>query len=299
VLIEKEGIAFADYREDIRKQMRVARLEQRVLSAQIKLDPAEVKSVLAHLSIPEQNTVQYHVYHVVIDRTVPNAESRAAELVKQVKTGRSIEGILAAKSDDAMQGQDFNDSAAALPSLIATEVQHMQVGEVQGPILTEGGVHVIQLLAKHGDMLKHEVQETEVRHILIKKENMTDAEVKTKAKQLAAEIRHGKSFEAMAQANSADIETGKVGGTLGWVRSGQLVPEFEKVMNELPVNQLSEPVQTPYGWHLIQVLARRTVDDTKAYLEQKAREQVYNKKFEEARVAFIKQLRDEAFIEVL
>jgi len=128
---------------------------------------------------------------------------------------------------------------------------------------------------------------------------MTDAEVKTKAKQLAAEIRHGKSFEAMAQANSADIETGKVGGTLGWVRSGQLVPEFEKVMNELPVNQLSEPVQTPYGWHLIQVLARRTVDDTKAYLEQKAREQVYNKKFEEARVAFIKQLRDEAFIEVL
>ena len=191
----------------------------------------------------------------------------------------------------------INPSTGEIPSLFLEAVQRLNVGEVAGPFQNASGFHLIQLADKRNNE-KVMVNQTKVRHILIKtNELVTDLEAKSRLEGIKSRIDSGEDFATLARANSDDAGSAAEGGSLGWISSGDLVPEFEEVMTALSENQLSEPFKSRYGWHLIQVLERRQHDDTEKSVRLKASQQIRQRKIEEELQSWLRQLLDEAYIE--
>jgi peptidyl-prolyl cis-trans isomerase SurA len=176
----------------------------------------------------------------------------------------------------------------------------MKKGEISELVRSPSGYHIITILDTKGgsEPDKHFVEQTHARHILIKtNELISDDDARNRLQQLKFRIEGGESFDELARSHSQDTGSAIKGGDLGWISPGQTVPKFEQAMNSLAVNQVSEPVQSRYGWHLIQVLERRRQDNTEEFKRTKAREYLMQQRIEEETEAFIRRLRDEAYVE--
>ena len=189
---------------------------------------------------------------------------------------------------------------AALPKMFADKVVHMKKGDVAGPIRAPNGLHIIKLVDIKGEQAKQLVQLTHVKHILLKSEpGVSSRQLEAKLENLALQIKRGQSFEAMAKKFSDDVNSAKKGGDIGWVHQGETVPEFEKVYSKLKIGQLSKPVKSGFGWHLIKVVGRKQVDDSKAFEKQQVRQALYQRKFQEAVNNWLAQLRGSSYIKVM
>jgi len=187
-----------------------------------------------------------------------------------------------------------------LPELYSKEIHAMQAGDIRGPLRAGNGFHIIKLVEIKGGTGKHIVTKTKVRHILVKQDSgTTAAEAKKKVYNLHQQLKSGKSFAVFAKKYSADLGNAGKGGDLGWVTDGQLVPEFEKAMNALKVKEISQPVKSVFGWHIIQVLERKKVDDTVAWKKKQVREFLFQRKMAEAVQTWQQHLRAEAYVKVL
>jgi peptidyl-prolyl cis-trans isomerase SurA len=234
---------------------------------------------------------------------IKKAKENANRLLVKIKRGEDFSRLAIEESSGtlALEGGDLGmRHLAELPENFAKEVVNMKTGQVVGPLRTGNGFQLIKLIAIGGDGQRHVITQTHVRHILLKPDaSMLPAEAQRQVNNIYQQLSAGKDFALMAKQYSLDAGSAVKGGDLGWVNPGELVPEFEKMMDTLPLHKISRPVKTQFGWHLIQVLARRQKDDSTAFKKQKVRQFLQQRKFAEAVQSWQQHLRAEAYVQVL
>ena len=306
-VLEREGIAYANYREDIRNQIIFQRVRDREVDSKITVSDAEVDNYLTTVASQAGGDDEYllsHIYVTVPEQATPDVvearRQRAEEALAQVKAGKDFGEVAASYSSapDASSGGNLGwRTAARLPSVFTDVVRTMKPGDVSGILRSAGGFHVVKLVDRRNRNQPTVVDQTHARHILIKvNESTSEADAKARIDRLRERLVGGASFEELARANSEDASSAK-GGDLGWISPGDTVPDFERALNKLAVNEISEPVRTPFGWHLIQVLERRKQDITEQRRREQARQAIRQRKSDEQFDDFVRQLRDRTYVE--
>jgi len=274
----------------------------------IQVTDQEVERFLEHEAgtlIPREQVRLSHILIALPDNPTPDqvarAERKAQGLVAKIRGGADFAALAAANSDGrtALQGGDLGwFEMAAVPSLVGELAYTLPKGAVTDPLRSPSGYNIIKVSdIKTG--APETVTQTRARHILIRtNELVSDDDAKTRLLQLRQRIIGGDDFATLARAHSDDTGSALKGGELGWISPGDVVPEFEEAMESLAPNAVSQPFESPFGWHIIQVEERRTQDTTDELLRLKAREAIQRRKMEEATDAWLRQLRDEAYVEV-
>lgn len=303
--IEKDKYSYERYREDIRNQLIIKNLQQRQVVNRITVTPQEIDNFLTNQQ--GQGETEYHLLHILIatpeaasPEQIEAKQTQAQEVIKKLKTGADFQAMAVAISNapKALEGGDLGWlKEGELPSLFQGVVEKMLVGEISTPIRNASGFHIVKLLDKRTHQ-KMAVTQTQVRHLLIKTgEVVSDFEAKNRLEALKERIDAGEDFAQLAQTNSEDTTTSAKGGLLGWISPGEVAPEFDEVINHLAKNQTSAPFKSRYGWHIAQVLDRRTYDNTHQALRTQAAQQIQQRKIEEELQSWLRQLRDEAYVE--
>jgi peptidyl-prolyl cis-trans isomerase SurA len=185
-----------------------------------------------------------------------------------------------------------------MPTLFAESVLNLKVGEISELIRSPSGFHIIKLLDRRSTVQRRTVQQTLARHILIRpNEVVSNTEAKQRITRLYERIQAGADFGQLARASSDDTASAVEGGSLGWVNPGVMVPEFEEQMNKLQPGQISAPFESQFGWHIVQVMARRQHDDTQQYERMQARQLIGKRKTEDAVENWLREIRSEAYVE--
>lgn len=309
--IGKQNISWKEYRRNIRKEILISRLQQKAVGQEVHITNEQVDDYLKTAKPMESNNaLTYHVQNIVLPLSEePSAEeikkslAEANKLLIELKNGADFSRLAIEKSsgDLALEGGDLGDRhLAELPEIFAKKVVNMKPGQVSGPFRTGNGFQLIKLVGIGGDNQHHVILQTHVRHILLKPDpSMLPAEAKNQANNIYQQLKSGKDFALMAKQYSLDASSAVKGGDLGWVNPGELVPEFEKVMNKLAINQISHPVKSPFGWHLIQVIARKQKDDSKTFQKQQVRQYLSQRKFMEAVQNWQQHIRAEAYVNII
>ena len=305
--LEKDGIPWAKFREEIRQEITVARLRDREVDSRITISEAEIDNYLASAEARGENA-EYSLAHIIVrlpeqagPEQIARLRAKAQEALQLLRQGEDFGKIAAAYSDapDALSGGAIGvRTRDRLPTLYADEVDKLKPGNVSEILRSSAGFHILKLVDKRGGKISASAtQQTRARHILIKTtEVVSDAEARRKIDLIKERLNNGADFAELAQAHSNDISASK-GGDLGWLNLGETVPEFEKAMNALPLKQVSEPVRSPFGWHLILVDERRTTEGGKEQLRLAARQALRERKSDEAYQDWLRQLRDRAYVE--
>ena len=306
-VLEKENIPYATYREDIRRQVLMQRLREREVDSKVTVTDAEVDNYLATVAAQAGGEKEYLLSHVYV--TVPEQASadqiearrkRADEALVQIKGGKPFAEVAAGFSDapDATSGGSLDwRTPARLPSVFADIARGMKKGDVSALLRSPAGFHIVTVVDERNRNQPTVVDQTRARHILIKvNEGTSEAEGRTKIDRLRERIASGAKFDDLARVNSEDASSAK-GGELGWISSGDTVPDFERAMDKLALNEISAPIRTPFGWHLIQVSERRKQDVTEDRRRDQARTALRQRKSEEQFQDFVRQLRDRSYVE--
>jgi len=307
--LEKDDILFDKFREDIRTEVLLARLREREVDSRTNVTDAEIDNFLTTQAASGGDQGEYEISHILIrtpedsaPETLQKLKAKTEEAIKKLENGVSFAEVSASFSDapNALEGGSLGwKSAAQVPVLFADALKNMQVGDLSPPLRSPNGFHILKLTNKRGGAAALVIEQTHVRHILIKlNEVVSEADGKRKLEGIKERLDNkGVKFEDMARQYSEDGSANN-GGDLGWVNPGDTVPQFEKAMNELKPNQISDPIRTPFGWHLIQVLDRRQQDMSKEAARLKARQEIRARKSEEAYQDWIRELRDRAYVEM-
>lgn len=306
--LEKDGISWSKFREEVRNEMTVVRLREREVDSRIQVSDAEIDNFLANGERPGAGKEQFLVSHILLrapDQAGPEQlqrlQAKAQDIVAQLKSGADFAKLAASYSDapDALTGGSLGwRGAERMPALFAEAVAGMQPGQVSGVMRSPAGMHIVKLVErKGGSVAGQKTQQTNVRHILIKTNELVgDSEARRRLVALKERIENGTDFADLARLNSNDLSAAK-GGDLGWIYPGDTVPEFERAMDALKPGQVSEPVQSPFGWHLIQVVDRRVDEVSDERKRQIARQALRERKAEEAYEDWLRQQRDRAYVE--
>ena len=305
--LEKDGVNYATFREEIRGELTMVRLREREVEGKILVSDGEVDLYLANQASTGANE-EYQLAHILLRAPESASPEQLQKLklsgeqaLKRAKEGVSFAELAASYSDapDALQGGDIGlRPLDRLPQLYAETAARMQPGEVSDLLRSSAGFHIIKLLAKRGGSGPVSVQQTHARHILIRvNEIVSETEARRKMENLRERLVNGGDFAELARLYSQDGSAGK-GGDLGWVSPGDTVPEFERAMDALKDNELSPVVQTPFGMHLIQVLERRQRDVSEERKRAVARQALRERRLDESYQEWLRQLRDRAYVEI-
>lgn len=306
--LQADGVSYQETREQIRDEMISTRVREGRVGARIQITEQEIQNYLTSEAGKKQLEAAYLLGHILLQvpedasaAEVAKAEAKAKDLQRQLNTGADFATLAAANSDDpsaASGGAMEWRKESQLPSVFLEYVPRLMIGEVSDPIRSPNGFHLIKLLNKQGgDTLM--VPQTHVRHILIKTSEIRDDEqAKAFAGQLYERIQAGESFEELAKSHSADTGSLASGGDLGWMNSRDLVPEFREAMERAEINQLTKPIRSQFGWHIIEVLGRRMQDMGKDMQRARAREIIYQRKFEEELQIWLSEEREDAFVDI-
>ena len=306
--LAKENIDYPRYREDVRHELTVQRLREREVDSKITVSDAEVEQYLATLKSQNAGEAEYKLAHILV--MVPDQASaeqidakkrRAEDALRALKNGADFAQVAAGFSEasDALGGGNLGwRSGARLPTVFADEVRAMQVGQVSAITRSASGFHIVKLLKKRSRNEPTVVDQTHARHILVRvNEIVSESDAKAKIDRLKDRIDSGTKFEELAKLNSEDTTSAK-GGDLGWLNPGDTVAEFDEAMKKLEPNQVSDPVRSPFGWHVIQVLERRRQDITGTRERSEAQTAIRQRKVDEAFQDWVRQIRDRAYVEV-
>lgn len=305
--LEKDGISFAKFRDDIRDEITITRLREREVDNKITIADSEVDNFLSTRQIQEGETDEYNLSHILV--SVPEQASperlqerrlRAEQAQAQIKSGADFRQVAASFSDapDAVRGGTLSwRDSARLPTIFAEAVKGLKAGEISGVLRSPNGFHILRVNERRGQTAPLIVSQTNARHILIKtSELVSENEAKERAVKLKERLDNNADFAELARLQSEDSSAAR-GGDLGWLSPGDTVPEFEKAMDALQPRQLSEAVRSPFGWHLIQVLERRNQDMSQQQQRLRARQALREQKADEAHQEWVRQLRDKAFVD--
>ena len=307
-ILTRDGFDFALFRENIRQEIIITRLRQRQVDSRINVTPQEIGDFLATQSAQGASAGnEYHVAQILIGlpeaaapENVQAAQIKAKQVLEKLRAGASFTDTAVSISQDpqALQGGDLGwRTAAQLPSLFAEIVPKLKPGDISDLIRSASGFHIVKLIEQRGGEL-HMVKQTQVRHILVRPNELTsDKDAQTRLEQLKQRIEGGDDFSNLARSHSEDAATAVNGGVLGWVSPGDLDPRFEEMMSALKPNEVSTPFQSSFGWHIVQVIERRDHDNTEEFRRTQAREAIRQRKIEEETQTWVRSLRDEAYVE--
>lgn len=305
--LESDGYDFAEFRETIREEMIINRLRKSEVEDSIVVSEREVDNFLATQNLQGESEQAYRLQHILVGvpdapspEQVQAAEQKLAEIQDLLNQGGDFSEVAAGYSDgqNALEGGELGwRKQAELPTLFASVVPNLAVGEVSEVIRSGSGFHLVKLVEKRSEET-HLVKQTKARHILIKtNELVTDEAAENRLRQLRERIMNGEDFAELARAHSEDTGSAIEGGSLGWASPGVMVPEFEEVMNSLAEGEISDVFQSRFGWHLLQVEERREQNMADEFNRNKAREQLKQRKIEEELESWLRAMRDEAYIE--
>jgi peptidyl-prolyl cis-trans isomerase SurA len=307
-VLAAQNIDYAAYREDSRKDLLIEQLEQRDVLARITITPRELEQCLLDSDASASDAFDYNISHILISvptnatqQDIETARTRINEIHDRLESGEDF-GRLAVATSQAQTALDGGAlgwrKGAQLPTVFADRVIRMKPGEFSEPIQSAGGFQIVRLNDMRGAD-RTMVDQYHVRHILLRPNEILDEDaVQQKARGIRAQILGGDSFATVAEAVSEDTGSAAEGGDLGWVSPGDTVPEFEQVMASLPLNEISEPIKSRFGWHLIEILERRSHDTTDEVKREQCARQIRAAKAEEERELWVRRLRDQAFVDI-
>ncbi|WP_425914077.1 peptidylprolyl isomerase [Pseudomonas sp. GWSMS-1] len=306
--LAKDGLSYTDARDQVRREMIISRVRQRRVAERIQVTDQEVQNFLASDLGKMQLSEEFRLANILIPVTegaspeeIQAAERKARDLYQQLQQGADFAQLAIANSasETALEGGEMGwRKAGQLPPPFDAMLSALSVGQATEPMRTPGGFIMIKLLEKRGgdSQVRDEVN---VRHILIKpSEIRSEAETKRLVERLHQRILAGEDFAELAKNFSEDPGSALNGGTLSWIDPSVLVPEFREVMNNTPAGELSKPFKSPYGWHVLEVMGRRATDSSAQFREQQALTVLRNRKYDEELQAWLRQIRDEAYVEI-
>jgi peptidyl-prolyl cis-trans isomerase SurA len=303
-----EGVSYRQAREQIRQEMLTSRVQQRLVGNRVRVTEREVENYLQALESGGGTDAEYRLAYIFIeldnpadDAALDATREKAEKLRAAIVNGRDFREVAVAESDasNALEGGDMGwRSERQLPSLVAPIVPGLAVGEPSEVLENNSGFHMVMVMDKRGGSQKQVIQQNRVRHILIRpSEAVTDTEAEAAIRKLSQQLQDGDDFAVLAREFSDDPVSGSDGGNLGWVSPGQMVPAFEQAMQEAEVGEIKGPFRSQFGWHILQVEERRQKDISSDVKEAEARQAIYRRKFETELQNWLREIRDEAFIE--
>lgn len=308
-LLEKDGISFNKFREEIRGEMIMARLKEREIKHQVNVTEGEVDNFLRTQETSAVGNDEYRLGHILILVTehmntgqIEQRSERATMALAKLQQGMEFSQVAAEFSDaaDALKGGliDWRPISQMGPKF-AELLAPLQPGDLTPIVQSPSGFHIFKLLGRRTQEVPTVIiDQTHARHILIKINELTsEGDAKLKIIQLKDRLDRGDAFEELARLYSEDTSAAS-GGDLGWLSPGDTVPAFEQTMNKLLSGQISEPVQSQFGWHVIQVLERRSQDISLDRRRQTARQAIRTRKADVVIQEWLRQLRDQAYVEL-
>lgn len=306
--LEQEGISYRKFRDDIRNEIIIARLREREVENRVNVTEAEIDNYLTTQSSQGDIQDEFEISHILI-RTPEDGSpeelqilrAKAEDALKRLSEGADFAEVSASMSDapNALEGGNLGwKTSTQIPELFNEALKPLQPGSLTPILRSPNGFHILKMTDRRGGSSSLVVEQTKLRHILVKlSEIMSDSDAQQRMLMIKERLDNGADFAELARQYSEDASANN-GGDLGWVNPGDTVPQFEEAMNLLAPNEISAPVRSPFGWHIIQVLERRKQDMTKEAARFKARQEIRARKAEEAYEDWVRELRDRAYVEL-
>lgn len=306
--LAKDGIDYSEFRDDIRKQLASQQLMQREIGSEIRVTESEIDRVLEQ----GDNSKAYQLHHILISvkndapaETIKRKQELTLELANRINNGEDFAKLAIAHSNgtNALSGGDLGwREPGQIPSLFVSVINQLDKGQTSEPIRSPSGFHLIKVndirSTSAQDLPAEMVQQYKVRHILIRSDNLrSDFEIENKLKELRSEILSGKDFSEIAQSNSEDPGSAADGGNLGWSIADVYAPTFANTIKSTPVNTISEPFKSQFGWHILEVQGQREENMANQKLRGQARNALREQKFEEESLLWRQRIRDEAYVD--
>ncbi len=304
-----EGTSYVAMRENVRQEMILKRVQQGNVNNRVQITEQEVENFLQSEEGRLLTAANYKVGHFMIVADDSMSEERrqlagelAAALAVELRNGRSFEDLLERREYQgfASQGGDLGwRKKEELPSIFTELVPELDVGDVADPVQAGSGWHIVKLMDQRGGETRM-VNQTRARHILLKpSEILTDEQAEAKLEKMRADVLAGDAdFGELATEHSEDIGSAREGGDLGWTNPGQMVPEFERMMADTGIDEISPPFRSEFGWHIILVDERRSKDVSDQIVKNRASQYIYQRKFDEELEAWLQKIRDEAYVDI-
>jgi peptidyl-prolyl cis-trans isomerase SurA len=308
--LASEGISYEVYREQVRTELITGEVRRANVRRRVYITPQEISNLVKIIDEQGGQQAEYHLGHILIgfppeptDADVSKAKETADKVLELLNSGSDFAKIATASSSGskALEGGDLGwMNINSMPTLFAEAVQGADKDELIGPIRSGAGFHILKIIDERG-IEKVEVSELKARHILIKPSViLSDENAEKMLKKYREEILAGEAdFAELAKEHSADPGSALRGGDLGWSDPNKYVPEFKNALLKLEVGEISQPVRSVHGWHLMQLMDKRVLDATENVKQDKAYQLLFQRKFAEETEAWLKEMRDSAYIEVM
>ncbi len=307
--IKNQGITLADFRTHLQQEIAINKLRQREIGREIVISSADIDGFLNSPVGQDRSGTEYHLRHILLSipdaptpQAIANVKQQAESILVELKHGADFTKMAITKSSgqQALNGGDLGwRRISEIPTLFVKYIPTMQINEIVGPMQSSNGFHIIKLIEKRIGKTKQHL-ETHVRQILIKPSvNTSDEEAEKSLNAIRAQILKGKDFAKIAERKSEELSTATNGGDLGWITEKAVLPKFYSEMQKLKNGELSQPFKTEMGWHLIQVLDRRSHNSSLDAARNRAKEILRERKYQEMLEAWLKKIRDNAKVEIL
>ncbi|MGB5247751.1 MAG: peptidylprolyl isomerase [Woeseia sp.] len=307
-VLAQDGIDYVQYRQDIRKQMTLEQLRQIDVIGRITASPREIEQCISDLENNVVGNSEYNLSHILI--SVPEAataqqfaaaETRANEVYAELQNGANF-GEMAVRYSDSQTGLEGGNlgwrKGDQLPTLFSDIVGDLNEGEFSKPMRTVSGFHIVKINELRSATKKSEIEQMNVRHILITPNEIIDDETaKQRLEDAVERIRNGENFAELAKLLSDDPGSANEGGEMGWQGPGTYVPEFEQQAQNAKIGEVTEPFRTRFGWHILEVTGKRIYDNTDDLKQNSCIERIRNSKLANESELWLRRLRDEAFVE--
>ena len=307
--LEKDGLSYLGMREQIRREMMIQHVQRGMMRNRIKITDQEIENFLESELGTMVTADEYHLAHILLPLSsdpsgseVKQVKKQAENLLEKISKGADFQSLAIQYSSgqNALQGGDLGwRKTAQLPTIFSGIVSEMKQGEVRGPIRSGSGFHLVKMIEIRGAQSQGQISQTRVSHILIQpSEIRTPEEAREFAESLRNQILEGTDFENLARLHSDDPGSALSGGDLGWNQSGTFVPEFEAIMHRSPLDSISDVFQTQHGFHFLKVTGRRIEDFTDEFRRSQAQNFIFRQRFDEEVDNWIREMREEAFVEI-
>jgi|TARA_B110000196_G_C21148388_1_gene668060 peptidyl-prolyl cis-trans isomerase SurA len=306
--LELQGVSYRDFRNTVRRELIVQRVQRGKVGARIEISEQEIENFLNSEEGRSKLAEQYNVQQILIslkssstEEEIENALKKSNEIIERHLTGESFEKLAATYSSDqnALEGGSMGwRMETELPSLFANAVTKLKIGELSSALRSGAGFHIIRLADKRGNSVKFEDQ-TLARHILVQtSEIRTEKQTELLISDIHERLKTGEDFKQLARQYSEDPGSKMDGGELGWSKNGDYDVNFEKILNQTDIKEISEPFKSSYGWHIIEVLDRRNEDVSVEEQKNRAYQIIYQRKFEQELQSTLVELRAEAYVDI-
>ena len=307
--LEQQGVDYRQYREEMRKEMTLSMLRQRDVYQRIYVSPREIEQCATKSKGAPSVNNEYELAHILVSipasatpEQVDERTSKAQGIYERASKSEDFAQLAISYSDGgtALEGGSLGwRKSGQLPSFVAERIPTMKPGDITEPLRTPSGLHIFKLLNVRGGEQSAMVSQVHARHILMKTNEIEDDEtIRQKLNAIRTRVLNGESFEAIASVTSEDPGSAAAGGDLGWVGPGTFTPVFEQTLDTLGENEISEPFHSEFGWHIVQLLGRRTYDATDDVIRNRCFAQMREARADEETELWLRRLRDEAFVDL-